>query len=59
MYRGVIAIRERAPGAEHRRVVPVLEAYAELLRDSGRDNEAEQLENRARVIRATHADTPP
>ncbi len=49
LYQHALAILEKAPSAELKRV---LDNYAALLRDNGRDTEAEALEARARVMRA-------
>ncbi len=55
LYQRALAIREKALGAEHPNIAPGLENYAALLRDMGRDAEAEKMEARAKGIRAKHA----
>ena len=52
MYQRALAIREKALGPEHPDVALSLENYAELLRKTDRNAEAEKLEERARAIRA-------
>ena len=49
-----LAIVEKALGPEHRYVAWGLENYAALLRATGRNDEAERMEARAKVIRVKH-----
>ncbi len=49
-----LAIVEKALGPDHTDVAQSLENYAQLLRNTNREREAEQLEARAKVIRAKH-----
>ena len=46
---------EKALGPEHPDTALVLENYADLLRKTGRGNEAEELEACAKAIRTKHA----
>ncbi len=51
LYLRALAILEKALGPEHPNVATSLENYADLLRKTDRNAEAEELEDRARVIR--------
>ena len=46
---------EKASGPEHPDVATALEYYAVLLRETGRDAEADTLDARIKIIRAKHA----
>ncbi|MDH3378153.1 MAG: tetratricopeptide repeat protein, partial [Gammaproteobacteria bacterium] len=50
-YRSALAIRERVLGLDHPQVADILDALASLLGENGRENEAELLATRAKVIR--------
>jgi tetratricopeptide (TPR) repeat protein len=50
LYQRSLAILEKTLGPEHSTVADGLEDYAELLRKTGRDNEAAEMEARARAI---------
>ena len=52
LYRRSLAIAEKALGPEHPDVATSLENYAALLRQTGRADEAETMEARAKAIRA-------
>ena len=52
-------IREKILGSEHIAVATVLENYADLLRETNREDEATQLEQRAQAIRAKHTQENP
>lgn len=56
LYQRALAILEKTPSPELKRV---LDNYAALLRDNGRDAEAEVLEARARVMRAADPSLQP
>ncbi len=45
---------ERALGPEHPNVPKVLDNYADLLRETGRADEATKMEARAKAIRAKY-----
>ncbi len=49
----------KALGPEHSNVAMSLENYASVLRQTGRVTEAEQMEARAKAIRAKHAEENP
>ena len=49
-----LAIVEKALGPEHPDVAQILENYAALLRETGRADEAERMDARAKVIRAKY-----
>src|SRR5262249_12701865 len=51
LYQRALAIQERALGPESSQVVTTLKAYAELLRSTGRDEQAMDLETRVQAIR--------
>ena len=51
-YQRALKIREHVLGSEHPDVALVLEKYADLLRTTNRENEALELEARAKAIRA-------
>jgi tetratricopeptide (TPR) repeat protein len=59
LYQRALGIFEKNPGPEHPDVATSLENYAALLRDTGRGTEAEELEARAKAIRAKHAKENP
>ena len=52
-------INERVLGSGHPNVAKSLENYAALLRKTGRNAEAEEMEARAKAIRAKHAEENP
>ncbi len=52
LYLRALAILEKALGPEHPNVASGLENYADLLQKTGRTAEADELEERARAIRA-------
>ena len=52
LYRRSLAILEKALGPEHPDVAESLVNYAELLRETGREDKAEEMEARAKAIRA-------
>ncbi len=54
LYRRSLAIWEKALGPEHPDVVQSLENYAALLRETGRADEAAEMEVRAKAIRAKY-----
>ncbi len=54
-----LAIWEKALGPDHPVVATSLENYAALLRETGRSDQAEEMEARARMIRAKHAQQNP
>ncbi len=54
LYRRALAIYEKALGPEHPDVAQSLENYAALLRKTGRADEVEELEARAKAIRAKY-----
>lgn len=61
LYRSAIAALEKkdaAPAATQAELERVLENYAALLWDTGRDREAEAIETRARLLRATSSQSP-
>ncbi len=45
---------EKVLGPEHPNVAKVLDNYAALLRETGRDSGAAEMENRANAIRAKY-----
>ena len=51
-FQRTLTIRERSLGADHLDVAETLEDYADLLRQIGRGQEAEKIEERVRKIRA-------
>ena len=51
-HQRALTIREKALGPEHPDVATILENYSALLRETGRANEAERMEARAKAIRA-------
>ena len=59
LHRRALAIRETALGPKHPDVAESLENYAVRLRDTGRSAEAEEMEARAKAIRAKHAEANP
>ncbi len=52
LFARALFIRETGSGASHPEVAETLEDYAELMRQMGRVQEAEPMEERARAIRA-------
>ncbi|MGH3055631.1 MAG: tetratricopeptide repeat protein, partial [Gaiellaceae bacterium] len=52
LYQRAIAILQKTNGSRQGELDRVLDNYAALLYETGRDTEAEDLEARARVIRA-------
>ncbi len=54
LYRRSLAIVEKALGPEHPHVATSLENYARFLRDTGRKDRAEEMEARAKAIRAKY-----
>ncbi len=54
LYRRSLAIREKALGPEHPDVAQSLDNYAALLRETGRADEAAEMEARAKAIRAKY-----
>ncbi len=55
----LLPLLEMDLGPEHLNVAKVLENYIALLRKMNRDAEAEELEARAKAIRANHAEENP
>ncbi len=55
LYLRSLKIREKALGVNHPKVATVLENYALLLRATNRESEAVELVERAKAIRAKHA----
>ncbi|MCH7977655.1 MAG: tetratricopeptide repeat protein [Acidobacteria bacterium] len=55
LFKQSLTITEKALGPENPNVTSVLENYADLLRKTGRDDEAAEMEARAEAIRAKHA----
>ena len=55
LYKRSLAIWEGALGPEHPNVATALENYSVLLRETGRYDEATEMEARAAAIRAKHA----
>ena len=49
-----LAIKEKVLGPEHPSVATSLENYAALLRETGRADEAAEMEARAKAIRAKY-----
>ena len=54
-----LSIREKTLGPEHHHVATSLLNYAALLRTTGRSDEAERMETRAKAIRARNAKQNP
>ncbi len=54
LFRRSLTILERALGPEHPNVPKVLVNYAALLRETGRADEAAEMEARAKAIRAKY-----
>ena len=54
LYQRSLTILERALGPKHPKLPKVLENYAALLRDTGRADEAAEMEARAKTIRAKY-----
>src|SRR5579885_3322443 len=50
-----LTTHEQALGTEHHQVANILEEYARLLRDLGRNEEAEQVEARVQAMRSAMA----
>ncbi len=59
LYQRALAIAEKALGPEHPHVATSLENYAALLRETEREDKAEEMEARAKAIRAKHAQENP
>ena len=59
LYERALAIKEKALGREHPLVAQSLENYAILLRATGRNWDAANMEGRAKAIRAKHAEQNP
>lgn len=55
LYERWLPIAEKALGSEHPDVAQILENYAALLRKMRHEDEAEEMELRAKAIRAQHA----
>ncbi len=55
IYRRVVAVAKSALGDEHPRVAQSLEAYADLLNETNRQERAQELSLRANAIRAKHS----
>ncbi len=58
-YQRALAIREGTLGPEHPKLATSLENYAALLRETERKDKAEEMEARAKAIRAKHAQENP
>ncbi len=54
LYRRSLAIKEKVLGPDHPDVATSLENYAALLRETGRVDEAAEMEARAKAIRAKY-----
>ncbi len=54
LYQRALAIWEKALGPEHPNVATALENYAALLRETGRNDGAAEMESRANAIRAKY-----
>ncbi len=54
LYRRSLTIWEKALGPEHPNVAQSLDNYAALLRETGRADEAAEMEARAKAIRAKY-----
>ncbi len=54
LYQQSLTIYEKALGPEHPDVAKSLENYAALLRETGRADEAAEMEARAKAIRAKY-----
>ncbi len=52
LYKRSLAIYEKALGPEHPHEAKLLEYYADVLRETGRDDQAARMEVRAKAIRA-------
>ncbi len=52
LFQRSLAIFEKALGPEHPHVATTLENYAALLRETEREDKAEEMEARAKAIRA-------
>ncbi len=59
LYKRSLAILDKALGPEHPNVAASLENYAALLRETEREHKAEEMEARAKAIRARHAEQNP
>ncbi len=59
LYQRALAIWEKTLGPDHPDVATSLENYAALLRETGRGEEAKEMEVRAKAIRAKHAQDNP
>ncbi len=54
LYQQALAIRQKVLGPQHPAIALVLDNYSALLRQTDRAAEANELEIRARAIRAKH-----
>ena len=54
LYERSLAIKEKALGPDHPAVAASLQNYAALLRETGRTEEADEMDARAKAIRAKH-----
>jgi tetratricopeptide (TPR) repeat protein len=54
LYRRALALRENLLGPDHPQVADCLEFYTDLLKATGRDTEAAEMEARVRAIRLAH-----
>ncbi len=54
LYQRALAVYEKALGPEHPDVATSLENYAALLRETEREDRAEEMEARAKAIRAKY-----
>ena len=52
LYKRALAINEQIHGKDHPEVARVLEHYASVLRELGKNKKAEALEKRAKTIRS-------
>ena len=59
LFKRALAIYEKALGPDHPIVAMSLENFADLLRRTGRDDEADELEASAKAIRAKDAEENP
>ena len=56
LHKRSLTIAEKAVGPEHPQVADSLGNYAWLLRETGRETEADKMEARAKAIRAKQAE---
>jgi hypothetical protein len=59
LYQRSLVIWEKALGPEHPDMATILEKYAAMLRETEREDKAEEMEARAHAIRAKHAEQNP